>query len=142
MIASILPRELAEARLSGKKVELLDVRTPVEFREIHVDFARNVPLDRLEAQALAADRNGSANETRYVICRTGNRSKQACEKLMKAGLNVDIEAVFALSYHFLVAVFSFAIRLHRCERSEESLRSSTQWMRMSFTRVRNNCRPT
>ena len=88
MTATISPQELAELRSAGKKVELLDVRTPVEFREIHVDFARSVPLDRLDVQALMAERNGSAREPLYVICRSGSRGKQACEKLAAAGLNV------------------------------------------------------
>jgi rhodanese-related sulfurtransferase len=88
MTATISPKQLAEIRSAGKQVELLDVRTPVEFREIHVDFARNVPLDRLDVQALMAERNGSAGEPLYVICRSGSRGKQACEKLAVAGLNV------------------------------------------------------
>jgi rhodanese-related sulfurtransferase len=75
-------------RSAGTNVELLDVRTPVEFREIHVDFARNVPLDRLDVETLMAERNGSAREPLYVICRSGSRGKQACEKLAAAGLNV------------------------------------------------------
>jgi len=38
-------------------------------------------------------RNGSANEPLYVICRSGSRGRQACEKFLKAGfLNaVNIE---------------------------------------------------
>ena len=88
MTATIAPKQLAEIRSAGKKVELLDVRTPVEFREIHVDFARNVPLDRLDMQALMSERSGSAGEPLYVICRSGSRGKQACEKLAAAGLNV------------------------------------------------------
>ena len=88
MTATISPQELAEIRSAGKQVELLDVRTPVEFREIHVDFAHNVPLDRLDAQTLKAERNGSAREPVYVICRSGSRGKQACEKLAAAGLTV------------------------------------------------------
>ena len=88
MTATISPQQLAEMRSAGKNVELLDVRTPVEFREIHVDFARNVPLDRLDVEALMAERNGSAGEPLYVICRSGSRGKQACEKLAAAGLNV------------------------------------------------------
>ena len=92
MTATISPQELAEIRSAGKQVELLDVRTPVEFREIHVDFAHNVPLDRLDAQTLMAERNGSAREPVYVICRSGSRGKQACEKLAAAGLNgVNVE---------------------------------------------------
>jgi rhodanese-related sulfurtransferase len=88
MTTTISPRELAEIHASGKKVELLDVRTPVEFREIHIGFARNMPLDRFDAQKLSAERNGSAGDPLYVICRSGNRSKQACEMLSAAGLNV------------------------------------------------------
>ena len=68
MTATISPKQLAEIRSAGQKVELLDVRTPVEFREIHVDFARNVPLDRLDVQALITERNGSVSEPLYVIC--------------------------------------------------------------------------
>jgi rhodanese-related sulfurtransferase len=64
------------------------VRTPVEFREVHVDFARNVPLDRLDPAAIRNERNGSADEPLYVICRSGARGQQACEKLTAAGLNV------------------------------------------------------
>lgn len=88
MVATISPKQLVELRLSGAKVELIDVRTPVEFREVHVDFARNVPLDRLTTEAIAAARNGSAHEPLYVICRSGSRGQQACEKLAAAGLNV------------------------------------------------------
>lgn len=88
MTTTITPQELAAIHASGKHVELLDVRTPVEFREIHVDFAHNLPLDRLDAQRLQAQRNGSDENPLYVICRSGSRGKQACEKLSAAGLNV------------------------------------------------------
>jgi rhodanese-related sulfurtransferase len=87
MLTTIAPKQLAELRSSGQSVELLDVRTPVEFRELHVDFARNVPLDRLDAQAIKAELGGST-EPLYVICRSGNRGRQACEKLAAAGLKV------------------------------------------------------
>ena len=84
-IASIRPQQLATLWKDGKRLELIDVRTPVEFREIHVEFARNVPLDQLDAQALMKSRNGSANDTLYVVCRSGSRGRQACEKFLKAG---------------------------------------------------------
>ena len=87
MVATISPRELADIRSSGKSVELLDVRTPVEFREVHADIAHNMPLDRLDARTLMSERNGSG-EPIYVICRSGGRGNQACEKLFAAGLNV------------------------------------------------------
>jgi rhodanese-related sulfurtransferase len=85
MVATIEPQELAQRYQRGEPIELIDVRTPAEFEEVHVTFARNVPLDRLDPQALEGGRNG---RPLYVICRSGSRSKQACEKLAAAGLNV------------------------------------------------------
>ncbi len=82
---AISPHELAELRTGGKKIDLIDVRTPVEFREVHVEDARNVPLDQLDPAALMPTRNVSADGPLYVICRTGSRGRQACEKFVRAG---------------------------------------------------------
>jgi rhodanese-related sulfurtransferase len=87
-IATISPRQLAERQQAGP-VELIDVRTPVEFREVHVEFARNVPLDRLDPAAIASGRTASPGEPLYVICRSGGRGQKACEKLLAAG-HVDV----------------------------------------------------
>ena len=84
-VTVIQPHQLAELRKQGKTIELIDVRTPVEFREVHVDFARNVPLDQLDVTALMHARNGSASEPLYVVCRSGSRGQQACELFLKAG---------------------------------------------------------
>jgi rhodanese-related sulfurtransferase len=84
-VSTISPSTLAQLYGSGKKIELIDVRTPVEFQEVHVEFARNVPLDRLEPAQIVQARNGSANEPLYVVCRSGSRGLQACEKFLKAG---------------------------------------------------------
>ena len=93
MVATISPKRLAELRQSGAKVELIDVRTPIEFREVHVEIARNVPLDQLDPAAVMQARKGSSNEPLYVICRSGSRGQQACEKFLKAGFTnlVNIE---------------------------------------------------
>jgi rhodanese-related sulfurtransferase len=85
MSTTIRPRELADLARSGKTVELIDVRTPVEFREMHIDFAKNVPLDQLDPAALMNGRNGSAQEPLYVVCRSGQRGQQACARFEKAG---------------------------------------------------------
>ena len=81
--ATISPRELAERHRQGA-VDLIDVRTPVEFREVHVGFARNLPLDRLDPATLTV----SKDQPLYVICRSGSRGQQACVKLEAAGFNV------------------------------------------------------
>jgi len=88
-IATISPKQLHDAIQAGQTVELIDVRTPVEFREVHVGFARNVPLDRLETigieTARIADGRNGASQPLYVICRSGSRGRQACEKLIASG---------------------------------------------------------
>jgi rhodanese-related sulfurtransferase len=84
-VPTVTPRQLDELRSAGRPVELIDVRTPVEYREVHVPFARNVPLDRLDPAAVRQNRT-APDEPLYVVCRSGSRGRQACEKLLAAGL--------------------------------------------------------
>lgn len=83
-IESISPSQLFELSKSGKVTELIDVRTPAEYQEVHVTFARNVPLDRLDPKTV---NGGKGDAPLYVICRSGGRGKQACEKLSAAGFD-------------------------------------------------------
>lgn len=83
-IHTITPQQLGERRAAGQAIHLIDVRTPVEFREVHVEFARNIPLDRLEFARLAAERSGLSSPL-YVICRSGSRGQQVCERLRSSG---------------------------------------------------------
>jgi rhodanese-related sulfurtransferase len=82
-IATISPKELAELTKAGKVLDLIDVRTPVEFRAVHAEGARNVPLDRLDPARVSQEKNGA--EPIYVICHTGSRSRKACEAFLAAG---------------------------------------------------------
>lgn len=66
-------------------LELLDVRTPAEFRSLRIEFAQNIPLDRLDPSGLLVQRNGQTDAPLYVVCLSGGRSKMACEKLVAAG---------------------------------------------------------
>ena len=92
-IAAINPLEFANLCNEGKKIDLIDVRTPVEYREVHVEIARNVPLDQLDPAAIMQARSDTTNEPLYLICRSGSRGQQACEKFLKAGFSnvVNIE---------------------------------------------------
>ncbi len=92
-LATISPTRLGELRKQGQPIDLIDVRTPVEFREAHLEFARNIPLDRLDAAAVIRDRNGSAGQPLYLICRSGKRGEQACQAFAAAGFDgaVNVE---------------------------------------------------
>ena len=83
-ITTISPKQLHDAVVAGKAVELIDVRTPVEFREVHVSFARNVPLHQLDVAKVTSGRSAESQPL-YVICKSGGRGKQACEKILAAG---------------------------------------------------------
>jgi len=93
MSRSISPQELESIRRGGQGIDLIDVRTPVEFREIHVEYARNLPLDRLDPAALRKELQGNPDAPLYVICRSGSRGRQACDKLAAAGFTqaVNVE---------------------------------------------------
>ena len=83
MVATISPTTLADLRRKGEKVTLIDVRTPAEYGEVHVDFAHNIPLDRLDAKSVTSL---AGSGPVYFVCKSGTRSQKACEKLLAAGL--------------------------------------------------------
>ncbi len=84
MVATVTPATLADRRRRGDKLTLIDVRTPAEYGEVHVDFARNVPLDRLTPQDIAGL---GGDGPVYFVCKSGGRSHKACEKMLAAGID-------------------------------------------------------
>jgi rhodanese-related sulfurtransferase len=86
MTTTIAAPELLVKTHSGAKIELLDVRTPLEFRAVHVEFAKNIPLDQLDPESIKQVRKDSS-EPLYVVCQSGGRSKQACDRLEAAGIS-------------------------------------------------------
>jgi rhodanese-related sulfurtransferase len=84
-VSTISPSDLATWHKEGSELELIDVRTPVEFREVHARGAHNIPLDQLDPAAVMQARNGAAEGPLYLICRAGGRGQQACEKFLQAG---------------------------------------------------------
>lgn len=88
MIASITPEMLSERKRKGP-VELIDVRMPTEFQEMHIPFARCSPLDSLDVSDFK--RKHGAGPV-YVVCRSGSRGRQACEKLVSSGIEaINVE---------------------------------------------------
>src|SRR4051812_16170202 len=64
---------------------LLDVRTPVEVREISIAGVTKIPLDALKPDAFA--REHGAGPRVVVICRGGTRAKKAAGMLASAGMS-------------------------------------------------------
>ena len=62
---------------------ILDVRTPEEFAEKHIPGAVNVPNETIKTQKIPE--LPKEDQLILVYCRSGNRSKQASEKLAALG---------------------------------------------------------
>jgi rhodanese-related sulfurtransferase len=66
-------------------LDLIDVRTPAEYAEVHADGARSIPLDGLDPRAVMAVRREPAADPLYVICKSGARAAKAVERFRAAG---------------------------------------------------------
>jgi rhodanese-related sulfurtransferase len=84
-VATITPREMEAICRRGSPVDLIDVRTPVEYQEVHAETARLLPLDRLDPKEFMEARNAMRTDPVYFICRSGSRAREACERFLAAG---------------------------------------------------------
>ena len=116
-MTAIEPRELAELSKSGRPIDLIDVRTPEEYREVHVEGAKCVPLGRLDPAAVMQSRVGPAGDTVYVVCRSGGCGAQTCERFAGAGfpnvVNVEGGTLACVEAGLPVARGAKAISLER-----------------------------
>ncbi len=65
-------------------VRILDVRTPAEHAEVHVQGSRFLPLDRLSEETVRE--HCDPESPLYILCRSGNRAQQAIKKIEAAGI--------------------------------------------------------
>ena len=84
MPSTISVQEFAPLSRQGG-FDLIDVRSMMEFYEIHAVGALCAPLDTLNPKAIMESRGARANEPLYIICRSGARSSQAAKMFEQAG---------------------------------------------------------
>ena len=72
-----------------KNYIILDVRRPDEYAEGHIPGAINVPNEEIGSAEIAKLPNKS--QLILVYCRSGRRSKEASEKLVKLGYTNIVE---------------------------------------------------
>ena len=68
---------------------ILDVRRPDEFREKHIPGAINIANETIGTDEIP--QLPEKEQRIYVYCRSGNRSKQAAEKLVALGYTDIVE---------------------------------------------------
>jgi rhodanese-related sulfurtransferase len=81
---TITPQRLNELMQGNSKIDLIDVRTPIEYASSHASGARLIPLHRLDVPSVLTTRAASKNDPVYLICKSGARAKRAREKFEHA----------------------------------------------------------
>lgn len=81
--------EAIEMMEKEKNYIILDVRRPDEFAEKHIPGAINIPNEIIGTEKIKELSN--KKQLILVYCRSGNRSKQASEKLVKLGYTNIVE---------------------------------------------------
>ena len=82
---TITPVELQRILDTQPGASVIDVRTPVEFAEVHVPQAASVPLDELNPQSLLAAGKVRKDQPIYLLCRSGQRAAKAADKFEREG---------------------------------------------------------
>lgn len=80
---TITAEQLHSIHREGRDITLIDVRSPAEFRSVHVQNAVNLPLGDLDEASIAP--HSTKNNEVYLICHSGGRSTKACEQLKALG---------------------------------------------------------
>ncbi|MCA0131693.1 rhodanese-like domain-containing protein [Winogradskyella alexanderae] len=76
------PIEFKE-QVEGKKVQLVDVRTPAEYKSGHIKGAKNI--DFFSGKFNIEFNKLNKEKPLYLYCRSGSRSRQASKKLEAMG---------------------------------------------------------
>ncbi len=79
----VLITEEYKAQITNNKVQLIDVRTPREYKISHIKGAKNI--DFYSGQFALEFNKLNKNKPVYVYCRSGSRSRHASNKLLKMG---------------------------------------------------------
>lgn len=73
--------QLNQMLFAREQVQLIDVREVDEFRDGHLEGSQLIPLGTLPHRTYELD----PRQPVVLICRSGNRSKEACQILTERG---------------------------------------------------------
>ena len=85
-IASVTAQQF-NSEIKGDNKTILDVRTPEEYADGHIDNAININVLSPDFPERAS-KSISKKDTVYVYCRSGKRSLDAAQKLSRLGYKV------------------------------------------------------
>jgi len=76
-------KKLIDKNLKKDNFELIDVRSPMEYKLAHIKGSKLIPLEELESYLESFDKE----KTYLIYCRTGGRSGFAQNLFLSKGLN-------------------------------------------------------
>ncbi len=79
-------KEVIKSESNNPTIDFINVCTPAEYKEKHIKGVRSVPLDTLSSHVTALNQK----KTIYIHCRSGNRGRQAIEKLHALGVTAEL----------------------------------------------------
>ncbi len=79
-------KEVVQAERGNSAVDFINVCTPAEYKEKHIEGVRSVPLDEIAAHV----NEFKGKQTLYVHCRSGKRAAQAIETLHSLGVTAEL----------------------------------------------------
>lgn len=74
----------AKEKIINESAILIDVRSPEEYNEEHIEGATLLPVDTIDEESISAITENKEAPI-IVYCRSGNRSSQALDLLKKLG---------------------------------------------------------
>jgi len=97
-INMVTPEEM-ESLLKTETVQLVDVRTPKEYKEGHIEFSQNI---NFKSPTFINDiKKLDKNKPVLVYCQKGSRSAKCAQRMLKAGFKkiYDLEGGFSKWKH-------------------------------------------
>lgn len=79
-------KEVIESEANNTTVDFINVCSLAEYNEKHIKGVRSVPLDTIHTKVDELNKK----KTVYIHCRSGNRGRQAIEKLQGLGVTAEL----------------------------------------------------
>lgn len=79
-------KEVVQAEANNASVDFINVCTPAEYKEKHIQGVRSVPLSEIDSHI----DEFQGKKTIYVHCRSGQRSSRAIQQLQARGVTAEL----------------------------------------------------
>ena len=80
----ISPPDASSLLEQDPQAKILDVRSALEFSQVHIEHSLNIPIDMISAKI---NELSQSRQNYLVLCHTGNRAAMAADMLIQSGIH-------------------------------------------------------